>query len=104
MTGWRHRLRADDAGSALVVMARRSHALSYPPPCGESRPTKRAGRSRAGWGSLILWSAHQTNIYPHPDRLRFASAIDPPHKGESGGEAVRVARYSSYECPDRSPV
>src|SRR5262245_58050408 len=26
--------------------------------------------------------AASNHIYPHPDRLRFASAIDPPHKGE----------------------
>ena len=35
-----------------------------------------------GWGSLLVDATRRNNYHPHPDRLRFASAVDPPHKGE----------------------
>ena len=50
----------------------------------------RVASEASGVGVEVERGAHSThlNTHPHPDRLRFASAIDPPHKGEGEGEAV----------------
>ena len=31
---------------------------------------------------MLVDATRRNNYDPHPDRLRFASAVDPPHKGE----------------------
>jgi hypothetical protein len=52
--------------------------LLYPPLVG------RVGPEAAGVGVHVKNRGQRSrhHIDPHPDRLRFASAIDPPHKGE----------------------
>ena len=37
----------------------------------------------------------QIEIYPHPDRHRYAQAIDPPHKGEGKQTADAYFPFSS---------
>ncbi len=46
----------------------------HPPPCGEGRERSERGGGRSGSAACIQ---RGLDTRPHPDRLRFASAIDP---------------------------
>src|SRR5262249_55464549 len=68
--------------SALVKHASATQSVDSPPPCGEG----------LGVGVVVVARVAFNNFDPHPARLRYASAGDPPHKGE-GRDRVRRSRW-----------
>ena len=61
-------------------------SVCSPPPCGEG----------LGVGVVVGGHIARNNCDPHPARLRFASAVDPPHKGE--GRLGREPWCKTTEC------
>jgi hypothetical protein len=49
---------------------------------------------------LLVDATRRNNYDPHPARLRFASAVDPPHKGE--GRLGREPSCKATECVTRA--
>src|SRR5215831_9744487 len=81
--------------SALVKHASATQSVDSPPPCGEG----------LGVGVVVVARVAFNNFDPHPARLRYASAGDPPHKGE-GRDRVRRSRRTlqHYRPPQPSPT
>ena len=72
---------------------------------GSPSPLRGGSRAkRAGWGSK-LWVRRLLipNSDPHPDRLRFAQAVDPPHQGRSRPSSTGMGRLTSCARLPRHP-
>jgi len=90
---------------AIVIpssaFARRSNPRDFvfPPPVSEANGGEGGERQRAGWGDRRGPRSDAVTFMkaPHPDLLRFAQSIDPPHRFAGGGKRAALT-MTQREC------